>query len=289
MDATATAVSNDPIIQMLSVDPNIVLTVRVVAAADVVPDVATFDVVIVQESFGSGNNILKRAGSLGIAGMPVPFIYNKAFALRSGLATTTSTGTAAESGSLGITVLPDRLNHPLFTACTISPTNEIVLLRGPAADNGSSGAKALNFTRGNVISAPNTLLAQPTGTTDAIVALNDFPAGTTIDSETLTSRMITIKMNFGAISANNGQNITSDALTIWRNAVYILAGLPIPNTKVGTGIDQLRDPMEVLSRQYFNLQGVEVVRPQTLSRSMYIVRTTYIDGSTTNNKVWLGN
>jgi len=41
-------------------------------------------------------------------------------------------------------------------------------------------------------------------------------------------------MNFGAICANAGQNITSDGLTIWRNAVYMLAGLEVPATKATT-------------------------------------------------------
>lgn len=56
MDAAATTVNNDPIIQVLSADPNLTVTVKAltaVAATDVISDLADYDVIIVQESFSS--------------------------------------------------------------------------------------------------------------------------------------------------------------------------------------------------------------------------------------------
>lgn len=290
MDATATTVGNDPIIQVLRADPNIDLTVMAVAADAIINNLAEFDVVVVQESFGSQNAILRPGGSLALARIPVPFVYNKAFALQlNNRALSSSAATAVESPSLTITVLPGALNNDLFKACTIGPNNEIAVMNGPASDTGAAGAKVLNFNRANVISN-QTLLAQPTGITDATVSINDMPAGTTIDSETLTSRMIAINMNFGAISANNGRNITNDGLTIWRNAVYMLAGLPVPNTKASlpTSIDQVRDHSEIISVRYFNLSGIEVFKTSDIAKGIYIQRTSYSDGSLISAKVFLG-
>ncbi len=290
MDATATTVDNDPIIQVLKADPNIDLTVMLAAADAVINNLADFDVVVVQESFNSAAAILKPTGSLGIANMPVPFVYNKTFALqRNDRAMTASTATANESGSLTITVEAGAVTNDLFKACTVGANNDIKVLNATAADLGAAGTKALNFNRGHSISNA-TLLAQPTGTTDATVAINDMPPGTTIDSETLTSRMIAISMNFGAISANNGRNITDDGLTIWRNAVYILAGLPVPDTKasLSTSIDQVRDQSEIISVRYFNLSGIEVFEPSELAKGIYIQRTGYRDGSLISTKVFLG-
>ncbi len=250
MAATATTIDNDPIIQMLKNDANLEVTVKnltSVTVTDVISDLASYDVIIVQESFGSAAGILTPSGALSLKNMPKPFIYNKTFALRNGKAITNNTAAAAaESASLTLTVESGALTNDLFKACTIGTSNEIAMFNAVMMDDGTptnkdvTKLKSLNYTTGNVLSNTSTILARPTGNTTAIICVNDIPAGTTIDSETLTSRMITFGMNFGAICGNAGKNITDDNLTMWRNAVYILAGQAVPATKpkITTGFNQ---------------------------------------------------
>ncbi len=230
MDATATTFENDPIIQVLKADPNLNVTVKVVASTDVITDLASYDVAIVQESFSSTAPILMPTGSLALKNIPIPYIYNKVFALKSARALTTSVAVPADKPVLSLIVNSNALSNDLFKACTIGSNNEIPVFVSTKGDNGAAGTKSLSYTTGNITQL-STLLAQPTGINNAVIAVNDFPAGTTIDSEQLLSRMISMNMNFGAISADAGTNITSDGLTIWRNAVYMLAGLPVPATK----------------------------------------------------------
>lgn len=284
MDATATVVTNDPIIQVLKADANLDVTVFATAAAgEAISGLADFDVIVVQESFGSGDAILKPGGSLALATMPKPFVYNKTYALRSGRGLTTSTAAAAESAALNFTVVGSALNHDLFKACTISGSNEINVLAANTNDLGATGTKSLNYTTGNVVSA-STLIAQPSGTTTAAIAVNDVPAGTSIDSETLTNRMIAISMNFGSISANQGNNITSDGLTIWRNAVYILAGLPVPSTKavLPSSVVNPGDYGRIVSVEYFTITGASVREPQ---KGIYVKKTTFDNGLIKSDKV----
>lgn len=295
MDATATTVDNDPVIQVLKADPNITLTVKLIASNEVIDDLASYDAIVVQESIGGAADVLKPAGSLGLAKIPVPFVYNKAYALQSGRALT-SGAAAAESNSLTITVESGALTNDLFKACTISGTNQIALLKvlandlGATAESGVTNAvKSLNYNANPTISN-QTLLAQPTGVTNAAVAINDMPAGTVINSETLISRMITISMNFGAMSANGGTNMTDDGLTLWRNAVYIAAGLPVPSTKatLPTSVAPIQIDAEVISVQYFNINGIEVQRPADMNKGLYIQRTGYSDGRVVTSKVVMG-
>jgi hypothetical protein len=290
MTATATTPANDPIIQMLKADPNLDVTVKVVLGTDVITDLATYDVIIVQESFNSGDAIIKYSGSLGIKSIPKPFIYNKTYALKTGKAITTSPATAVEAATPTITVEAGALTNDLFKACTFSNVNEITLLVDPSTDLGELGLtnsiKYLNNTTGNVISGASTLLAQPKGVTNAAIAINDIPAGSTIDTETTLSRMIAISMNFGAICANGGKNITADGLTIWRNAVYMLAGLTVPDTKVITGVNTPSISSEVMSVKYYSTSGIEIKDPST---GIFITKTAYKNGIVKTGKVVLVN
>lgn len=242
MDATATTVQNDPIIQMLSADPNLQVTVKVTATkTDVISDLADYDVIIVQEALSGDAGILQPSGSLALKTIPKPFIYNKSYSLKQGRALTTSTaaGGKESNGALSITVESAALTNDLFKACTIGTSNEIVLFNALTNDAGLLGdaksIKSLNYSTGNVVSGSSTILAVPsilsTDAATVAIAINDIPAETTIDSEKTISRMIALSMNFGAISATGGKNITDNGLTIWRNAVYMLAGLTVPSTK----------------------------------------------------------
>jgi len=297
MDATATPVTNDPIIQVLKADPNFEVTVKVIATTDVFSDLGNYDVVIVQESNGGGDATLKPTGSLALKSIPKPFIYNKTYALKSTRALTTSSATGGvESTSLSITVDPTALTNDLFKGCTIGASNEIILFNAQMTDLGAPTGtlKSLNYSFGNVLTnngtSINTILATPTVTTSTpAVAINDIPSGTSIDSETTIARMIALSMNFGAISGNGGKNITDDGLTIWRNAVYILGGLPVPATKatlpVGTGVNTLNNSSEVISVDYYNVNGIKVLDQKDLMNGIFVKRTKYQSGSVQSEKV----
>jgi hypothetical protein len=105
-----------------------------------------------------------------------------------------------------------------------------------------TSVKALNYVSG-FTATPGTLLAQPSilqANTTCNVCVNTVPTGTAIDGMEITiSPSFFLGMNMDAICATGGTNITSDGLTIWRNAVYMLGGLSVPSTKVVTGVTQI--------------------------------------------------
>ncbi len=301
MDASGTTVQADPIIQMLSADVNLQVTVKVltaVAVTDVISDLATYDVIIVQESFSGSAGMLMPAGALALKTIPKPFIYNKSYALKSGRALTTSSAAGGKEATacLTITVQPTALTNDLFKACTIGASNDITIFNALMTDTSIptgtvTTLKALNYSTGNVLTpATSTILAVPTNLntdlTPVAISFNDIPAGTTIDSETTISRMIAFGMNFGAICGNAGNNITSDGLTIWRNAVYMLAGLTVPNTKVITRVNTPSISSEVMSVKYYTTSGIEIKDPST---GIFITKTAYKNGLVKTGKVVLVN
>ena len=229
MDATATAPENDPIIQMLQADANFEVTVMKVAADADLGDLSGYDVVVAQEGFGSGSAIFQPGNSLALATIPVPFLYNKTYALRNDKAVDANGGTSSEAAGVAITVDPANQTNPLFTGIVFTD-NKFDVFNGTAADNGAAGTKALNYTSGITLSDAATLLGTATEITDAAqtIFVNDVPAGTTIGDQVTISRMIAFGMNFGAISADGGNNMTAAGLQLWKNAVYTLAGLEIP-------------------------------------------------------------
>lgn len=291
MDATATTVDNDPIIQMLKADPNLEVTVKITtSASEVISDLSDYDVIIVQEAISGSAAILQPTGSLALKTLPKPTIYNKTYAFKQGRALTTSTAAGGkEATSTSLTVQSSALSNELFKACTIGTSNEINIFKAQTTDAGASGTKALNYSTGNNVSG-STLLAVPTAlASDAspcAIFVNDMPAGTTIDSETTISRIITLGMNFGAISANFGKNITDDGLTIWRNAVYILAGLAVPDTKatLPSGIIIVDTNFKVVNTEYFTINGQLVKEP---IKGIYLKRLTYENGATKLEKIVL--
>lgn len=273
MAETASSPSNDPIIRMLQADQNIELTVRALTgdeanSATTEIDMAGFDAVVVQESIGSTRAILKPAGALGLAKITKPVLYNKSYALTGGRAFAASTpGGGVEAvvdgvPALAITVPAASQGNALFNGFTFPETGSVTLFKTGSLDNGGTaeaGLKALNFSNATVLSAENTLLANVAGlaATGTPVFINDLPAGTTIGSETSLARIITIGMNFGAISKDNGTNLTAEGLTLWRNAVYSLAGLPVPTALVDPGVvtsieDKVAGATFSLSQNYPN-------------------------------------
>ncbi|MFA9388439.1 MAG: hypothetical protein ACERKD_01440, partial [Prolixibacteraceae bacterium] len=232
MAETAATIDNDPIIKLLKNDPNIDLEVLLISADSVV-DLSAYAAVIAQEGFSSSAAIYKPGGSLGMGSIPVPFILNKVFTMKAGRGfaadTPGSGGEVPETYSININ--NSYKSHELFRGMTNSKGVSQIFVGG-AADNGSEGTKGLQYATDVVISAENTLLAG--GVNDpatATVCINDIPAGSTIGSEVLKARMIALGMNYGAI-CKDGNNLTADGLTLWRNAVYSLVGLEVPSAKV---------------------------------------------------------
>jgi hypothetical protein len=194
---------------------------------------------VIQESFGGGDPILMPSGALGLAKLTKPTLYNKLYAFRSGRAISDgSTATGAETeGVYTITVDSANRSNTLFSGITFTDGKAQLFTVGSTDEgkNDNSRLKALNYAM-NVNGVSGTLLAYPTGSTPSI-AFNDIPAGTTIGDQKTQARIITFGVNFGALCRDKGANITSENLTLWRNAVYMLAGLTVPTTPV-TGIKQ---------------------------------------------------
>jgi hypothetical protein len=100
-------------------------------------------------------------------------------------------------------------------------------------NNGGTGTNSIDVLNGLDISVTGTLLGTNPNVTDVdkAIVVNDIPAGTqlgTEETDVLPSRMIAFAFNYGAIIKGDGANITSEALTLWRNAAYILTGQSVP-------------------------------------------------------------
>jgi len=236
MAATAATVENDPVYLMMAADDNFIVDQIVLTdvSATSPVDLDAYDIALVQESFGGGDKILTPAGTLGLAKFDLPVLYNKTYAFRGGRALASGQpGSGAEQQGLSITVDPAQQGNDLFKGLTFADDNTLTLFKAPAMDDGTLGAeksiKALNYAKEVVLSGENTPIAIPTGVTDAVIFINDLPAGTVVGGETLAERMITVGFNFGAMCADNGTNMTNAAFTIWRNALYMLAGMEVPS------------------------------------------------------------
>ena len=236
MAATAATVENDPVYLMMAADDNFIVDQIVLTdvSATSPVDLDAYDIALVQESFGGGDKILTPAGPLGLAKFDLPVLYNKTYAFKAGRALASGQpGSGAEQQGLSITVDPAQQGNDLFKGLTFADDNTLTLFKAPAMDDGTLGAeksiKALNYAKEVVLSGENTPIAIPTGVTDAVIFINDLPAGTVVGGETLAERMITVGFNFGAMCADNGTNMTNAAFTIWRNALYMLAGMEVPS------------------------------------------------------------
>ncbi|MBN2764698.1 MAG: hypothetical protein JXR41_16510, partial [Bacteroidales bacterium] len=254
MDPTAATVQLDPIIRMLKADPNFEVTVVVTSATDTA-DLSGYDVVVVQESYSSSAAILKPTGALGLHTIPVPFVYNKTYAMKNGRGLdhgAAGTGNETEGeGYVYLRVSAANQANDLFKGVTFDG-DSVALFKVTCNDAGLSvnpdRQKALNYARMAPVvdfatkdTIETTLLGvpaviNPDHAADLTICVNDIPAGSQISVDTngsgqiLQERMIALGMNFGAICGDYGNNITEAGLTIWRNAVYIAAGLAVPDT-----------------------------------------------------------
>ncbi|MFB6320096.1 LamG-like jellyroll fold domain-containing protein [Saccharicrinis sp. FJH54] len=241
MDATATQPDNDPIIQMLKNDPNVWVDVMTVAN-DAVLDLSRYDVVVGQEPFGSSSAIWKRGGTLGMGSLTVPHIINKVYTMKDGRGFQDgAAGSGGEqAGDYYLHVDPAKQSSPLFNGLTFEGDSVQIFLNGYKDDGGADDAyhKGLQYAVDVVLSPDTTLMALSTmAPANATVGINYLGVGDVIGSETMQAPMITMGMNFGAISAAGGDNITEAGLTLWRNAIYMLAGLEVPAEAVSKSIE----------------------------------------------------
>lgn len=241
MDALADSVQNDPVYRMLKQDTLLNVTLKAItdisAAATI--DQSSYDALIIQESLGGGDAILFPANALGLPKLSVPTLYNKTYAFKAGralVAPAAGSATGAEATFNVRSLKVDSINklNPLFNGITFV-ADTVQLFTALAQDNGAAPHltdntknKALNVAN-NVTGISGTLLAYPTGMTPSL-CMNDIPAGDTLGGQILKSRIITFGMNFGTMCRDHGQNMTNANYTLWRNAVYSLVGLTIPNT-----------------------------------------------------------
>lgn len=285
MDAAAATVQNDPIYRMLSADEKLAVTLNVVTDNTVNSpiDMTPYDVIIVQESFGGADKILTPAGPLGLAKFTLPTLYNKSYAFKTGRALTAG-GSATGAETEGVfTLQVDAANrtNTLFNGITMTD-GAFPLFTIGATDAGSGDGtknKALNFANG-VTGVDGTLLAYPTGSTPSI-SVNDIPAGTTIGDQVTQARIITFGMNFGAMCRDNGANITNENYTLWRNAVYMLAGLEVPTTIVGNKNVSVKTTVDIYPNpvsDYLNIRGIDAMSSvkvfNALGQQVFVTNST---------------
>lgn len=240
MDATADSVQADPVYRMLAKDTLLKVTLKVLTdvSATATFDMSTFDAMIIQESFSSTAAILKPTGALALSKLAAPTLINKTYTFKAGgVFATGAAGVGAEAALGTFAIKVDSINkaNPLFRGITFA-ADTVRLFTAGASDLGAITAvpttaatnKALNGANG-VVGAERTLLAYPVGMTPAI-SINDILAGDTIGGQITKSRIITMNMNFGAMCREHGQKMTNANYTLWRNAVYSMVGLTIPNT-----------------------------------------------------------
>lgn len=243
MASGASAVNDDAIIRMLQADSNFNVTVIVDPASNI--DLSSYDLVIAQETFGSGDAIWNE--SLGVKNITVPTIINKTYAwLGSKGHITDANAAIVEPTSLAITVADAvRRADPLFSGIDFSGGNDINIFNALANDDGSAGgvkgfqilndldivqaANGLGGTAGTLHASIPSDVTTPT----AAIVFNELRKGTQIGENTLDilqAPVIAFSMNYGAIASGDGANLTSEALTIWRNAAYHLTGMMSPST-----------------------------------------------------------
>ncbi|HQE34594.1 MAG TPA: T9SS type A sorting domain-containing protein [Flavobacterium alvei] len=218
------------------------------------------DLIIMQETWGSTAAAIKPTGILGLnklSALNIPVIYNKSFAFQkvNTRAITSVAGTTYDvtSGSaLGVQVVAGKESNPMFNGIVgtsipliIQGANDLGVVGSGATANVTPYFKGLSLVNDLEISTPGTLLTSlsgsvaagtPISTTsnDASMVINHIPAGTqigTVATDKLANKdMITFAVNYGAIAAGKGTNVTNEQLTLWRNAAYILTGQTPPTT-----------------------------------------------------------
>ncbi len=248
---------NDAVIRMLKADGNFEVTyIETPQDGSRLPELSAFDLIIAQESLSSGAAVLKPGGKLGIKDVTVPIIYCKSSAFRDGRAISDADAVAVGTQNLFLTVLPENQSHPLFRGISFAGGNEVRITFHLTNNSGSDpGAKAIDIVNNISISTPGTLLGTVAQVSDReqAIAVNYFPAGTQLgdaSSDQLQVDAIALSFGYGPLVYQNGSNISNEALTMWRNAAYLLTGMEVP--------DQLYyNPALTKKILYVNQQGIQ--------------------------------
>ncbi|TDD99702.1 T9SS type A sorting domain-containing protein [Flavobacterium cellulosilyticum] len=312
MDPSASTVTNDAIIRMFNADSRFALTVITDDGAGSSGTVlSNYDLVIVQETFGSANTIFDPAGILGIRNIPIPCIFNKVYAFQGSKNHITSIATTTATSNLAVTVDPSKQTNDLFTGITFSGNSIPLFISSGFGDNGAAGGpKSIDVENGLDLSATGTLLATVPEITVVSKALliNDIPAGTKIGTnaaDVLQKRMITFGFNYGAMAAGNGTNITPQMLTLWKNAALLLTGqLSVKQNSLAdnrvsvspnptSGIVTINSTSEVKTITVFDTTGKKVqsaknsttVNLANQSKGIYLVQVQTENGTTTKKIV----
>lgn len=236
----ASAPGADPIINMLDKDENFYVTyVETPQDGSALPPLSGFDLVIAQETMSSGAELFSPTGVLGVKNVTVPIIYNKTWAFRNGKAVTDVDAAVTATQNLSITVDPANQSNALFSGIDFTRGNNVRLFKEATAnDDGSVGGnKAIDVLNDLDISPAAGTLATVPEVTDAAKAfvVNYLPSGTQLgedNTDVLGVDAVALSFSYGASILGSGSNITPEALTIWRNAAYVLTGLTVPTTLV---------------------------------------------------------
>ncbi|MFI1743895.1 T9SS type A sorting domain-containing protein [Thalassobellus sediminis] len=256
----ASAPGQDPVINMLINDPNFFVTYTETASdGSGVPDLSNFDLVVAQETFSSGGALFQPGGVLGVKDVTIPIIYNKTWAFRDGKAVTDTDAAVTGTQNLSVTVDPSNQSHGLFSGIDFSGGNDIRIFKAAtASDDGTAGGgnKAIDILNDLDIAPAAGSLATVPEVTDAAKAfvINYLPSGTQLGeaaTDKLTVDAVALSFSYGAMIMGDGANISPEALTIWRNAAYVLTGQTTPTNVVANGAYFI--PKKVL---YLNQAGV---------------------------------
>lgn len=208
----------DPVLAAISEDQT--LNVVEIVTDGTIGSVNTegYDLILIQEAVGGGDKVLTPDGELGLANLSVPTIYNKSYAFKDGRAFT-SVGKAATGKEAGETVLSitKTKNSNLFEGVFADDSKEAAMFVGTTNDKGAEGTKALNYATG--VENAGTQLATPTGV-EAAVAINYIKAGEILGDATLKTNVLTMGMNYGAMSKPG--NVTEANIQLWKNAVKVM-------------------------------------------------------------------
>lgn len=263
--------ASDPIYAMLAADPKLNVTLNVITdkSETAVVDLSGYDAIIVQESFGSSDGILTK-GALSPSNVKVPYLINKIFGFQKNRITD---GTTTETeGTLNLTVV--NAESPLFNG--IEGTDVKMFHAGADDSAGNTRNKTFGYSTGVTLSAEGTLVAAPTGAADAAqVAINVIPAGATVGTHTLEAQMITMNMNYGAITREAGRYLTDANYTLWRNAVYTLVGLEVPAEGVDMAVNDDCDVTGVV----LDTAAVTIKEGETYTFTATVAPATSVDQS----------
>ena len=263
--------ASDPIYAMLAADPKLNVTLNVITdkSETAVVDLSGYDAIVVQESFGSSDGILTK-GALSPSNVKIPYLINKIFGFQKNRIT--DGATTETEGTLNLTVV--NAESPLFKG--IEGTDVKMFHAGADDSAGNTRNKTFGYSTGVTLSAEGTLVAAPTGAADvAQVAINVIPAGATVGTHTLEAQMITMNMNYGAITREAGRYLTDANYTLWRNAVYTLVGLEVPAEGVDMAVNDDCDVTGVV----LDTAAVTLKEGETYTFTATVAPATAVDQS----------